>query len=388
MSKSIINFVTALIAAVGIAAACPASAGPVSGAGNAHHVTIWVPDYYGHNVFEYEFVTTGNQTHFTSTVRKLAGSGPGGQCSPNAVAVLNTDLYIVCNSIAGGADEVLVYTISPWRLAKRITGKGNDGHNYFTGSQLIAILFDSHKNLWVSGNATNDLLRVPSNALTTAHPEIDRRVKHSPDSPAGMAMDPDDHSIWVVGQYMGGIVVNFADSVLNAPGTYLGTALDATSGLCISNAALEGCKQKASLFNNPEGIAVFGNAIWVSNNGGNMPAKTIVRLVKDNKNGLTATTFGETASKPFACPGGMFAVAAPPGGKASLWVNDEGYDVTNTDCGYTSGDQGSHVGRVLEFLADDLPEQHPASPQPEQFTDWNKITTSSPGFGGIFVQMD
>jgi hypothetical protein len=41
----------------------------------------------------------------------------------------------------------------------------------------------------------------------------------SPDSPAGLALDG-DKSVWVVGQYQGGIVVNFTNAVLNQPGSF------------------------------------------------------------------------------------------------------------------------------------------------------------------------
>ncbi len=239
------------------------------------------------------------------------------------------ELYIVCNSDWGGPDVVVGYNTSTHQY-KEITGIATDGHNYFSDSHLVGILFDSHNNLWVSGVQKNDLLRVPSAELATSSPKIDRQVINSPNSPVGLAIDS-DNSIWVVGQYGGGIVVNFPDTVLNGPGTYLGsTALNPSPKFCISNGA-SGCQQKSSLFNNPEGVAVFDGSIWVSNNGGGAPASTIVRLEKEQKNQLSATKYGGVTNKPFACPGGMFAVAAPSGGKASLWVNDEGFDVPNTD---------------------------------------------------------
>ena len=387
MGKVTSFFVAALIIVVGIGAARPAFAvTPIGGLGNALHVVIWVPDYYGRSVIYYTFnYAPNNGGHFFSQgALKLPASGSSGWCNPNAVTMQNNELYIVCNSTLGGVDEVLVYNTSTHQY-KRITGIATDGHNYFAGSQLIAILLDSHGNLWVSGYGTNDLLRVPSNQLGQTTPKIDRQVNHSPDMPAGLAMDT-DKSIWVVGQYAGGIVVNFPDDVLNKPGNYLGsTALNPTPSFCISNGA-SGCQDVPNLFNNPEGVAVFDKAIWVSNNGGNAPARTIVGL-KKNKDVLTPATYGGNLSKPFACPGGMFALPAPSGGQGSLWVNDEGYDDPHTQqtCGATQSDRGSHVGRVLQFLADDLT-QHESSPTPVQFTDWNQITTSSPGFGGIFVQ--
>jgi hypothetical protein len=387
VSKRIINLVAGLIAATGIVAAHPAAAsGPIGGLGNAKHVTIWVPDYYGHNVIEYKFyyAMPNSSPTFSTTVVKLPSSGAAGRCNPNALAMPNSELYIVCNSDWGGPDAVVGYNTST-HAYKLISGVATDGHNYFNGSHLVGIVVDGGGNLWVSAFRKNDLLRIPSSQLPKTSPKIDRQVVHSPDSPVGLALDPSNKSIWVVGQYEGGIVLNLADSVLNGPaGSHLGaTALNPNPSSCISNSAA-GCQTKPQLFNNPEGIAVFDSAVWVSNNGGGSPGKTIVRLTA-SKNQLTATTYGDNTSKPFACPGGMFAVTAPSGGKASLWINDEGYDVSHTDCGASNSDQGSHFGRVLQFLATGL--QNQTSPAPVQFTDWDKLSTSSPGFGGIVVQI-
>jgi hypothetical protein len=386
MSRCIINLIAGLIAAIAVGAVRPASADqPIGGLGNAQHVTIWVPDYYGHNVLEYKFyyATPSSPPTFSTTTLKLPSSGSAGRCNPNALSLLNGELYIVCNSDWGGPDAVVGYNTSTHGY-KEITGIGTDGHNYFSGSHLIGITADSHGNLWVAGFKKNDLLRIPSSQLTKASPKIDRQVIQTPNSPVGLALDPRDNSIWVVGQYQGGIVLNLPDSALNGSGVHLGaTALNPNPSSCISNSA-SSCQQKANLFNYPEGVAVFQNAVWVSNNGGGAPGKTIVRLTK-SKNELAATTYGDNTDKPFACPGGLFAVAAPSGGKASLWVNDEGYDVSHTDCGASSGDQGSRFGRVLQFLTSDLQTQ--TSPPAEQFTDWDKLSTSSPGFGGIVVQM-
>lgn len=118
----------------------------------------------------------------------------------------------------------------------------------------------------------------------------------------------------------------------------------------------------------------------MGNNGGNAPAASLVRL---NRFGQGAELYGGTPGTPFSCPGGLFE-ATIPGGSETLWVNDEGYKITNTDCGATGADQGDQVGRVLEFLPADLL-SHRLTPRPETFNDWNKIGTSSPGFGGIAV---
>jgi hypothetical protein len=384
MSKCFNNSVAVLIAALGIAAAGSVLAGPVAGIGNAHHVTIWVPDYNGHNVYKYTFdyAPGASGSPFSQTVLKLPNPSSGEHCSPNTVAMLGNDLYIVCSGNPNGVNEVLVYDTSNGHFKEPITGISTHGNNLFNNGQLIAILFDNQKNLWLSDVGNHDLLRVPFSELSRNSPKIDTRVIQSPNNPTGLVMDPDDHSFWVAGNDNNGVVLNFPENALNGhSGDF--SLNPPTPTFCIANNE-PGCASNIpGLFNYPEGIAVFDGAIWVSNNGNNAPGKTIVRLTKDKGSILAYKTFGSALDTPFACPGGMFAVPAPSGGKASLWVNDEGYQVSPHNCSVAR----NPVGRVFQFLANDL-QQHQHSPQPEQFTDWNKIYTGSPGFGGIYVQIE
>lgn len=360
---------------------------PLAGAANIggakNHVTIWIPEYYGSRIYVDTFDYTVKPAKFT---QKIIGVKPR-HCNPNSVTVNGGNLYVVCNSDFGGTDAVLVYNATTLAFVKTIKGVASDGNNYFTGSSLIGSVFDNHGNLWLSGYNTNDLLRVPAAQLTKAAPRIDRQVVDSPDSPAGLALNSADGSIWVVGQYAGGIVLNFTDATLNQAGKFLGaTALNPSPAYCIANGVGAGCQNVAGLFNAPEGVAVFNGGIWVSNNGGNAPTGTIVGLTPKVGGQLSAKTYGQTVGQPFSCPGGLFAASAP-GGTPTLWVNDEGYGIANTDCGSSASDQGDQIGRVLEFLPQDLT-SHQTAPTPEVFTGAAKLLTASPGFGGIFVQMD
>jgi hypothetical protein len=360
---------------------------PLAGAANIggakNHVTIWIPEYYGGRVYVDAFDYTVAPAKFT---QKIINVKPK-HCNPNSVTVGGANLYVVCNSDFGGADAVLVYNATTRAFVKTIRGVGTDGQNYFTGSSLIGSVFDKHGNLWLSGYNTNDLLRLSAAQLSKTAPRIDRQVIDSPDSPAGLALNSADGSIWVVGQYAGGILLNFTDATLNGAGKFLGaTALNPSPDYCISNAAGAGCQNVAGLFNAPEGVAVFNGGIWVSNNGGNAPTGTIVGLTPKAGEQLSAKTYGHTVGKPFSCPGGLFA-ASVAGGTPTLWVNDEGYGIAHTDCGSSPADQGDQIGRVLEFLPKDL-SAHPTMPTPEAFTYAANLKTSSPGFGGIFVQMD
>jgi len=345
--------------------------------GSVNGAVVWVPDYYGRYVLIDTFDTNGNLT--TATIPLGDKS-----CNPNALSVQAGSLYIVCNSDFGGIDQILVYDASSLSYVKTIGGTDVNGADYFTGSSLTGILFDAKGNLWTSGYAANTLLRVPKANLGEADPHIDREVIDSPDSPASLALDG-DKSVWVVGQYQGGIVVNFTNAVLNQPGSFLkNNPLSPNPRWCISN-SIAGCEPTSGLFDNPEGVAVFHGAAWVSNNGGNAPAATIVRLAESGGQ-LDASTYGGAVNAPFACPGGLFAATGPTGIE-TLWVNDEGRNVPDTDCGATSRDQSATAGLVMEFLKGGLKASHQSAPVNDKFSNWKKLTTSSPGFGGIFVQL-
>ena len=329
-------------------------ASPIHGAGNG--ATIWVPDYYGRFVRIYTFDYTVSPATFTTS--KIDVAAPN--CNPNALTVQDSSLYVVCNGDFGGVDQILVYDAIRRTLTKRITGIDAHGAKYFSGARLIGILFDAKGNLWTAGYASNTLLRIPARELIKGNPHIDREVIHSPDGPVSMALDK-DKSIWVVGQYSGGILLNFTNAVLNAPGSFLSdNPLNPTPRYCISNSAA-GCQQIGDAFNNPEGVAVLGNYVLVSNNGGNAPAATLLRFQKQPGDQLADIVYGGTANMPFACPGGLFT-ALGTDGKPTLWVNDEGYGVPNTDCGATAADRSSSIGRISEFTANGLAPTRAAAP--------------------------
>jgi hypothetical protein len=345
--------------------------------GGVNGAIVWVPDYYGGYVIVDTFARDGGLT--TSTI-PVAGKS----CNPNAPAIQGGLLYVVCNSDFGGIDQILVYKASSLAYVKTIAGIDANGTDYFTGSSLTGIVFDAKGNLWTTGYASDTLLRVPSGNLRADNSRIDREVIDSPDEPAGLTLDR-DKSVWIVGQYEGGIVLNFTNAVLNQPGSFLkNNPLDPTPRYCVSN-AIVGCQATGGAFDDPEGVAVFHDSVWVSNNGGNTPAATIVRLTKDGGH-FDASTYGGAVNQPFACPGGMFSVTGPTGIE-TLWVNDEGRDVPRTDCGSSAGDQSATAGLVMEFLDSGLSNAHQRAPVNDKFSNWKLVTTSSPGYGGIFVQL-
>lgn len=241
MRSRLSRLLAAVPVCLGLAWAAPSAA--------QSNVTVWVPDYFGGKVYKNYFDYTVSPVVDTKTTINV---GSRGCPNPNGVALNGGLLYVVCNGDSGGTDEVLVYNAATKAFVKKITGLGTDHFQYFSGAGLIAGMFDALGNLWVSAYDSNQLLRIDPTHLAAGSPLVDREVIDSPDQPAGMALDP-DKSIWIVGQYNGGILLKFAESDLNVGGTYLHTnPLNPTPRVCVSNNA-PGCSHQTTLFNNPEG---------------------------------------------------------------------------------------------------------------------------------------
>jgi hypothetical protein len=362
---------------------------------------VWVPDYYAGQVYLNQLYRINDETAETAAekssyfrFRQMNFATP--ECSPNSVAVSDWMLYVVC----GDTNKILVYSLvadlnSPTLIKVSNTALAVITHSAFNG--LLAIAFDNEGNLWVSSYNNGMLFRVPFAQLKnvgSSTPTVDRSVTVSLGGnaniePVGIAVDPSDHSFWVVGQFTNssGFVANYSDSALNngstTPTATSCMTYEPPNGVSCTRAATASYSTpNSNLFINPEGVAITGNSIWVSNNGGSSRGSTIVRFTENSAHELSnPVVFGKNPSEPFACPGGMFAeTSAGP-----LWVNDEGYD-NGSDCGSTSSDQGQQVGRVLNIPLKSLSASHPHNPAPWEGGAWNVIRTGSPGFGGIFVQ--
>jgi hypothetical protein len=282
-------------------------------------------------------------------------------CNPNSVAATPTRLYVACNKDAGKPERILVYNWTSliaknqvFPVSKTITSP--------EFNQLMALAIDSSGNLWASSYGNSKIVRISSASLATAVPKVDRALANSPGQPVGITFDPRDNSLWVVGSYSGGIV-------LNIPATELaktGLNIDATPRYCISKAAA-GCPQAPASFDFPEGIAVLGSQVFFSNNGGDHPAHTIIKLGVVGGQLAVQQTIGTAVAQPFSCPGGLFA----HGG--SLYVNDQSLGLKNTGCGSNDGLAG--VDGVMRFTGANFA----TAPRT-----WKK-STSRPGLGGIAV---
>jgi hypothetical protein len=295
-------------------------------------------------------------------------------CNPNSVMFNSGKLYVACNKDAGGKDYIGVYESITSKLSKLKSPTATIPFDKTISSDefssIIAIAFDAENSLWVSSYNNNQIVRIPKASLSSANPTPDKKLVNSPDQPAGITFGQDG-SLWVTGQYQGGIVLNFPKTELDKPGNIVAgiTTIDATPTYCISNSA-PGCQQQAGLFDNPEGIAIFNNDIWVSNNGGDHPASSLVRLRPAQNQ---SDRFGNGVAAPFSCPGGLKAA------RGILWVNDQSAPLTNTTCGAT--DPASGVGKIFTYSPTDLATPAKLNLNPPAISN----TTSRPGFGGLDV---
>jgi hypothetical protein len=334
------------------------------------------PDYFGQKIIINQLSREFTPGVYT-TGRPGTYSVRTPNCNPNSVIQHESKLYVACNRGSNPEDFIGVYSFEELAIVRprnmefpfEKTIKSKEFNS------IVAIKFDRESNLWVSSYNNNQIVRFPKASLDTNDPKPDRKLINSPDKPAGIAFDKNG-SLWVVGEDIdrNGIVINIPTSELNKLGNIVGgiTVIDATPSYCISNHT-DGCQQKPDLFDGPEGIAILNNDdIWISNNGGNHPAASLVRL-RPAQNQIDR--FGNGVAKPFSCPGGLDTdnFVDPP----ALWVNDQSFSLTNTSCG--ASDQKSGTGKVLFYGLSDL--SSPATLNSNPLGIQN--ITSRPGFGGI-----
>jgi hypothetical protein len=314
---------------------------------------VWIPDYFGEKVQ----VRIGEGTSTFGITLSLTPT-----CNPNSVAVNSGKLYVVCNS----ATEIRVFDANAIKAAaagSTLTTAPQKTISDGLLTDLIGIAFDAQNNLWVASYGGNTILEITAGELAQPNPVPFNKLPGSPDSPVALAFDTDG-SLWVVGQFGDGILLNFEAGELD-------NGAAATPRYCISNTA---CDPHANLFNFVEGLALFNGKIWVSNNGGGAPGLELVPFTVVAGNLVPGTVFSGAVS----CPGGLF------GSPHHLWVNDQGFNDPGGDCGSTDPDKGSGVGAVLRFTQSQL-DAH--TTDPAQIVRFSNIT-SRPGFGGIFIEGD
>jgi hypothetical protein len=384
--------------------------------------TQWIPDYYGERV-RVRSSTTGGAGIVAGPSVDLQLQN----CNPNSVAVNSGKLYVVCSNGFGNMDQILVYDAATIRSSmmltngtppvsnamplKAITHSVTSTTETYNGQpitgptgqpvavpvgfySLIAIAFDASNNLWVSsygGTIPNNANNVSGNPdpipvkgrifsisaaeLANATPAVVDSLDDSPSAPAGLVFDTDG-SLWVVGQYANGILLNFtSDQLFNGA--------NANPRYCFTSDNV-GCSSQAGLFKGAEGVALFDNKIWVANNdtgaNGDVPGRELVGMSVSNGQLVVGTVFGsstDATKSPVVCPGGLFATSS------HLWVNDESYGENPPHCG-AAGDQGTNVGGIFAFTAAQLEGTTTDLSSALRYTQ----VTSLPGFGGIYIEND
>lgn len=331
-------------------------------AGDEKTQYIGIPDYAGNTV---RIISTNDNQRQLGLITS--------DCNPNSVAFNQDRLYVVCNKDWGNGDKILIYNFQDL-VAARAQGLNISPIQSISNAEfdgLVAAAFDSQGALWVSSYYNNQIFRFTNSSLNSGDPKIDKKLIHSPDNPVGLTFDTQDNSLWVVGHYAGGIVIKIPSWEIDSPGENINgvSVINAQPVDCFSNSA-DGCKHFPGLFDKPEGIAVLNNEIWVSNNGGNQPAASLVRLRPDE---AQAVSFGGGVGNPFSCPGGL----ASDGSR--LWINDQSLGQVNTACG--AGDAQAGVDGVLIY--DQAALSNPSSIGIPLGV--LRGVTSRPGFGGITI---
>jgi hypothetical protein len=359
-------------------------------AAGANPRVVWVPDFAAQTLQ----VEIG-----TGATAKDVVVGLPASCYPNAVTVNSSKAYVICTANGAAPDEVLVYNATtihnaaagPLTIAPTQTITSNQFNALITGT------FDGSNNLWLSSYANGQIESISAAQLIAANPTVTVNISNSAASllgpgtgfsngPAGITFDTNG-SLWVASQNFGGILLNYPSSQLTKGANAVPDFCMATTD--VENGVNSPCQASTNVFQNPEGVALFGGDVWVANNSaltgnGATPGASIVDLkyvagVGANPGTLTVNatygTVGNTAKSPFRCPGGLF------GGSVHLWVNDESYGEANPQCG-ANGDTGAGVGGILDFTAAQL------AAEPVTVTPAYTNITSRPGYGGIFVEND
>jgi GH18 family chitinase/sugar lactone lactonase YvrE len=328
---------------------------------------VWIPDFYGGLL----------QVRVGTTPTAITINLPS--CNPNAVAVNNNKAYVVCNAYGANPDKILVYNATTIRAAPAGTLTISPLQT-ITSSQfnsLIGITFDASNNLWVASYGNNQVDSISAATLNTANPVVTASLIDSPSAPVSLAFDSSG-GLWVVGQYVGGILLHFPSSQING-------GENATPDYCMATANVgAGCQYIDNVFLSPEGVALYNGDVWVANNStgatGTVPGRELVDLKFSNGTLTVNETFGTSgvpSSAPFVCPGGLY------GSTSHLWVNDESYAESNPACG-ANGDVASKTGGVFSFTPAQLAAKTTTISQVLAFSN----ITGRPGFGGIFVEND
>ncbi len=339
--------------------------------GSAPDLVTWIPDYYGQVIN----VLAGAST--SPAVLQLPTT-----CTPNSVVVNGGQLYVACSAGSGvsgsTSDQILIYgsdTISSLTSGPgtTVTTAASKTITDASFDSLIGMTFDAQGDLWIASYGNDEVLEISAASLASATPAATVSLLESPSSPVALAFDSDG-SLWVTGQYLGGILLNFTTDQQTQ-------GASASPRYCMVETGTDQTGCQYAPFLGVEGLALFNGDIWVANNsggsGGQDPGREIFDIRVVNSALSLINTYGSSSDaslSPLVCPGGLFATPL------HLWVNDESYGEANPGCGAV-GDVSGAAGGIFDFTTGQLGSLASQTPI-------YSGVTGRPGFGGIFIQND
>jgi hypothetical protein len=383
---------------------------PITGTAEAQHtgLVVWSPDYVGQQLHVEEGIG--------ATVTNITVQLPT-TCNPTSVTANQAYAFVFCSSAAGHTDELLAYDANVIRNSQAgpITPAPLQtwvhGPSQLEGVQISTGAFDTAGNLWYSSNQNPALYEIlasniPDGALTqyldtpgilvpVGLAAFNLGVDHiSTIYPTGMAF-AGDGSLWIGGSEYSANSVPTSSSVygilLNIPASQLSGSGTKSFTCLTSDPNATKCSTYTGAFNDPGGVAIFNNMLWVSVTGAAQfgvttaqPGREIVgfplTLAPTGDTLGSPVTFGSAATpsaSPFVCPGGLYGTAA------HLWISDDGVGDSNATptCGGT-GDTAPDTGGIFDYTAAQLT-SHAAT----GVLAYPNVT-GRPGPGGIFVEND
>ena len=239
--------------------------------------------------------------------------------------------------------------------------------------------FDSQGDLWIASNGNDEVLEITAASLSSGTPASTVNLQDSPSSPVALAFDTDG-SLWVTGQYLGGILLNFTADQLNQ-----GT--NATPSYCMVETGGDQAGCQEATFLGVEGLALFNGDVWVSNNDtgsmGQVPGREILTFESREQRASITDRHVTAAAPQRALQSDRLSGVGCSRGTAHHVGERQGYTgnrIRNVARKATRSRR--HREAIFDFTTccswGPWPARRPA------YTN----VTGRPGFGGIFIQND
>jgi len=255
---------------------------------------VWIPDYQA-SLLHVEELSGGT----ANSIKVQLPNSKGNTFNPTSVNVNLAYAFVFCSSAAGNQDELLVYdanvirdtsgTTQPLTLAPLETWV--HGPSQLDGVQVSTGAFDAAGNLWYSTNqepgsmdpalfeivasdipdgALTSFLDTPGIAVPVGLTSVGLGSRWATIYPSGMTFALDG-SLWISGSeynFETGPTSGVFGILLNIPSGQFNVEDGPTSLSCVSNdPGATKCTQYTGDFNDPGGVAIFDNMLWVSVTG-------------------------------------------------------------------------------------------------------------------------